>query len=164
MTLDEVKSVIYCTDCKQYIFEGLSCSEPIMTMDKGRLIDNYFIYSHDEYFKKISEPIIEFGIVTGDKKEAYGRQVVDELECRVMDETAFNIDRAMDAYEEYANIYPFVRQCVYSSKLTREQVEYLKKYLECLRIFSGDVLWKIYLERYPQFFDWVQSEIQNEEA
>ena len=160
MQLDNVKAVIYRTDCKKYILEGLSCSEPIMTKQEGKIVDNYFTYSQDENHQKISEPIIGFGIFTEDEKTVYIRKFSNEWDCKVLDEEFFDIDKAVKIYDEYVRIYPLVRSCVYSNKLSQEQMEYLSKYLSYLRIISGEIIWKTYKELYPEFFEWVQKIIR----
>lgn len=54
-SLREVKTQIYQTECGKYLKEGLCLSEPILTLGKEGLIDNFFQYAAEEkgmYFWK----------------------------------------------------------------------------------------------------------------
>lgn len=160
-SVSEVKSVIFKTECKKYIYEGLSCSEPIMSLHEGNIVDNYFIYSHNEDFTKISEPLISFGIFTDLERVAYIKQCNGELECRVIDEDLFDLERANDAYNEYVEVYPEIREIAFSKEVDCESVSNLERYLRSLFTFSGNALWQTYTELYPQFFMWAKELIKD---
>ena len=61
-SLREVKTQIYQTECGKYLKEGLCLSEPILTLGKEGLIDNFFQYAAEEKGMYFGRPNLLFGI------------------------------------------------------------------------------------------------------
>ena len=72
MNVFQVKNAIIKTECADYVYSGLFCSEPIMSKDvKGKIVDNYIVFSRSGDCKFISAPECVFGIYTVVEESAY---------------------------------------------------------------------------------------------
>ena len=69
--LGEIKQKIFRTECKEFLYEGMSRSEPVMTVDEHGIVDNYFIYAGNHEMTMVSPPMIAFGIYSDIGKTAY---------------------------------------------------------------------------------------------
>ena len=158
-SLREIESTIIKTDCKVYMVDGWSRSQPIQTKDEnGVLIDNFFMYGRDMRKNSFSTPFVVFGIYSEEERAAYITVTPDEeVKSISLDnpmEFGESIRQAKDRFEE---LFPEVRECAFSDNCTDEQKAMVKEYVSCLEKFSGPVVWKYYLELFPSFFDWADS-------
>ena len=156
--LDEIKSVIYETDCTDCVPEGWSRSQPILTKDEnGELIDNYFMYGSNFTRTVFSTPIVVFGIYSDAKKTAYKTWMPQSERKEIaLDGEQVSREEANKAYARYEEVYPMVRACAYS-ECNVEQKQAVKDYVASLKVFAGPVVWKFYQELFPSFFEWAQS-------
>lgn len=156
--LDDVKTIIYNTDCADCVKEGWSRSQPILTKDEnGALIDNYFMYANDFSLKNYASPIVVFGIYSDEEKTAYKKWIpVSERKEFTLEGEWVSREVANEAYDRYEALYPIVRECAYS-ECNDEQKKAVKEYVSCLEVFSGPVVWKFYQDLFPSFFDWAKS-------
>lgn len=157
-SLKEVKSIIFQTECKELIREGLNCSEPVMTQDETGLIDNYFIYACNEDETQFSKPITIFGVYSEQKKKAYS------IEKNDFEDKAYDVDEkpedsaVLSAYNIYSSEYLKVRDFAFCN-CTTEQKESLKRYIDAFRLVSGSVLWHFYQQLFPSFFTWANEQL-----
>ena len=155
--LAEIKHKIFKTECKELLYDGLSRSEPIMTMGDKGIIDNYFIYAGNNGLTKVSSPMAAFGIYSDIEETAY-------INLEIYDEKSPSkenrIDRKIvnDQYiREYEELYRGLRGFVFK-KCNGLQKDILSKYMEHLYCLSGTGLWQNYLEIAPVFFEWANGE------
>ena len=151
--LKVIKSVIYNTSFKDYMYDGMSFSEPIMTIIDGNIIDNYFIYSFNgnEYYK----PIIIFGINSTTGEEVYSRKA-DELKNEKY-VSEFDPSLNMADYRKYEKLFSEVRKMIYKN-LNNEERNLVKEYLISLKKVSGSALWMFYKVLFVDFFEWIKNE------
>ena len=156
-TLKEIKLKIFKTECKNLLYEGLSMSEPILTMGEKGLIDNYFIYASDKKQTVVSKPMIAFGIYSDLEITAYINSDIYNENADPL-ENIMESDRIDNHYvEEYENLYVEVREFVYQN-CSESRKDILRDYIEHLYYLSGSGLWQNYLEIAPDFFDWIKKE------
>ena len=155
--LGEIKQKIFRTECKEFLYEGMSRSEPVMTVDEHGIIDNYFIYAGNHEMTMVSPPMIAFGIYSDIGKTAY-------INTGIYDEGAplkkNQIDRGIideEYIREYERLYRDLRKFVFQN-CDDAQKDVLGKYVEHLYRLSGNGLWEDYLEAVPGFFEWAAGE------
>ena len=114
-TLSQTKFAIQMTDCKQFLVDGLSLSEPIITQGEDGLIDNFFMFSTNEEMTELSKPLVIFGIYTDAKTTAYVQEV-NPFEDKIYTSPIIPDPSKVDeAYEAYEALYPEVKRIAYSS-------------------------------------------------
>lgn len=157
MNIRAVKSIINKTECKEFVYSGGYCSEPIMTKDqKGRIIDNYFIFSRSEDFSTIETPDVGFGIYTDNNEVAYiNKEISQEFECSSYPETFDDINLMRNASKVYEELYEQIRD-MFSLEKSRDD-SIINMFIENLRILSGHGLFEFYKKLYPSFFSWVNN-------
>lgn len=158
-TLTEIKSKIFLTDAKEYIYDGMCISEPIMTMQNNRIIDNYFIYACDETQVNFSRPLLCFGIISEKNKLDYVTRETNITEETATLKTKKDTEIVNKSYELYSKIYPKVREFAFED-CNEEQKQLLKDYLDNLFIISGEILWDYYKKLFPSFFEWANNAIE----
>lgn len=156
-SLREIKAVIFKSDCKDFICEGLCCSEPIITKDENGLIDNYFIYACDNKGTKYSKPLAAFGIYSEDGKTAYKNVSLDFADIEYCDNNPADEKEVLKAYDSYVDLYPQIRNIAYT-ECDDTQKKLLAEYVTALKTFSGPVLWEFYRKLSPMFFEWAQQQ------
>ncbi len=162
MTIKEVKAKIFETECGERIKEGMFCSEPIQTIGKKGLIDNYFIYGRDSKRQHFTKPKICFGIYTDLNEVAYLDKNSELEDKNYSSSEEVNIEKCFEAYDRYAELFPQIRMMAYKD-CDNENIILLSEYIKCFRKFSGDVLFMFYNTLYPTFFEWVNKQIGNME-
>ena len=155
--LKEIKAVIFKTDCKDLICDGLCCSEPIITKDENGLIDNYFVYACDSKGTKYSKPLVSFGIYSDAEKTAYRNTSLDFVDKKYCVINPVNDEKVLNAYDSYIRLYPQIRDFVYTD-CDERQKKLLAEYVTALKTFSGSVLWEFYMKLSPMFFEWVPQQ------
>ena len=158
MTIKEVKSRIFETECGEKIREGLFCSEPILTIGKKGLIDNYFIYGRDAKRKHYTRPKSFFGIYTETSEVAYLDKDIEFEEKDYSLSEEVNIEECYEAYDKYVEVYPRIREIAYHD-CDDDSKRLLFEYIRSLRQFSGEILFAFYNELYPTFFEWIKEQI-----
>ena len=157
MNVYQVKNVISKTNCADYIFSGLYCSEPIMSKDThGNLIDNYAIYSRSDEGLLIGAPICIFGIYSEKEKTAYINDKISErFQKHLYPEKFENEELIRKARILYMDLFPEVRDMYQLEKNVDAQV--VQNYLETLRVISGNMLFNFYKQLFPSFFEWAKT-------
>ena len=146
--LGEIKQKIFRTECKEFLYEGMSRSEPVMTVDEHGIIDNYFIYAGNHEMPMGSPPMIAFGIYSDIGKTAY-------INTGIYDEGAplkkNQIDRGIideEYIREYERLYRELRKFVFQNcddaqkDVLGKYVEHLYRYLET---GCGKIIWRLFL-------------------
>lgn len=159
VSLKQARAIIFKTECRKHIREGLECSEPILTKGEYGLIDNYFIYGCDGESKHFTKPLAGFGVYTEIEKTAYFDKSFDLEDKDYVSLCEIDINQSFEAFDKYSETYPKIREFAYK-KCNKDEIEILKIYIENLRIFSGDALYSFYEKLYPEFFEWVYKEIE----
>ena len=109
-SLRAVKTQIYQTECGKYLKEGLCLSEPILTLGKEGLIDNFFQYAAEEKGMYFGRPNLLFGIYSDQSRMAYLTEET-RLEDKVYSSQSEPEGKRIAAvYERYEKAYPVVRE------------------------------------------------------
>lgn len=162
MTIHQVKEAIFRTECENIILDGLCCSEPIMEKKGDTIIDNYFVYAMDREKKSYSGPITSFGICSEQCRVEYVNKNLTGMTGHREEETyrAKNWQEYdVDAYNEYVTLFSVVREFLLKKGCTIEEKNTLGKYVASMKKIVDDALWPIYIELFPSFFDWCNSEL-----
>jgi len=157
MNIYQVKNAIAGTECIDYVYDGLYCSEPVMSKDKdGTIIDNYIVFARDDGCESISSPQCIFGIYSERGKTAY---IDDAISSRYKEhlyqEHFENGEMMREARTEYMNLYPKVRDMYKTG--ADVSVEVVSGYVDALRVISGSTLFEFYKQLFPDFFEWTVS-------
>lgn len=157
MNVMQVKNVIGRTDCADYVYSGLFCSEPIMSKDDhGNMIDNYIIFSRSEDNLQISAPQCVFGIYTDKEKTAYINDVIsDDFKDHLYSEKLESDDVIRSSHDLYMELFPMVRDMYQLNDNIDSSL--VIKYVDALRNISGDTLFDFYNKLFPSFFNWAKS-------
>lgn len=157
MNVMQVKNVIGRTDCVDYVYSGLFCSEPIMSKDdQGNMIDNYIIFSRSEDNSLISAPQCAFGIYTDKEQTAYINDAISEdFENHLYSEKFESDDAMRESRDLYMELFPTIRDMYQLNDNIDSRL--IIKYVDTLRIVSGDTLFDFYNKLFPSFFNWAKS-------
>lgn len=155
MTLNEVKRTIMKTECKMFLCDGLTCSEPMLTRDEKGLIDNFFIYSSNREKTEFSKPIIIFGIYAELCEIAYIKECPENRNMIKGIKLVEN-DSLFDSFRRYSEIYPYVREVAFTDCNENDKKKVLE-YYDCFKSITNNVVWNYYKEVAPQFIEWVES-------
>lgn len=157
MNVFQVKNVIMKTECADYVYSGLFCSEPIMSKDiNGKIVDNYIVFSRSDDCKFICPPECIFGIYTDIEKSAYINDAIPKDFSEHIYEEVFADDESMrQARERYLEVFPEVRDMYQQGK--ELDTSFIVEYVESLRILSGDTLFSFYKKLFPSFFEWAKT-------
>lgn len=156
-SLKEIKSAIFQTEYQELICDGLCCSEPILTIENGRLIDNYFIYACNKTGTTFSKPMFIFGIDSENKTGVYVNTDIPIEDKEYALQSDMNKDDMLAAYDKYVELYPKVREFAFK-ECSPEQKQWLYTYLKCLKVISGEILWIFYKYMAPSFFEWAETQ------
>ena len=159
MTVKEVKAKIFETACGERIREGMFCSEPILTIGEKGLVDNYFIYGRDAKRQHFTKPKNCFGIYTDLTEVAYLDRDNDLEDKDYSSFEEIDMEKSFYAYDRYAELYPRIREMSYQ-ECDKDMKVLLSEYIECFETFSGNILFEFYKKLYPEFFDWVNNQIE----
>lgn len=159
MSIKKLKAIINQTECKDFLYSGFFCSEPIMTKDeKGEIIDNYFIYTRSDDLLITERPEICFGIYSEKAKVAYiDKEISSKFEKKEYEENYESIESMKASMSIYTTIFPNIRE-MYEGKC-RKDIEVIAQYIESLRTISGKALFNFYLILFPSFFGWAECEV-----
>lgn len=156
MTLREVNSKIFDTECGSLLIDGLSYSQPILSIGSKGLIDNFFIYSQNRVSGSISAPKIAFGIYSDLSEVAY-INYAPGYDIKEYENTLAGCGSTLFAlYEKYERLYSLVRTFVFKP-CNPEQSKIVMEYCEILKKISGADVWLFYNELFPDFFDWAEK-------
>lgn len=157
MNVFQVKNAIIKTECAEYVYSGLFCSEPIMSKDaKGKTVDNYIVYSRSDDCKLISAPECIFGIYTDMGKTAYVNDSISKDFSEHEYVEIFADDECMrQARKCYLSVFPKVRDMYQQEEEADAGI--IVEYVESLKTLSGDTLFSFYKKLFPSFFDWTKT-------
>lgn len=158
MNLFQVKNIIFRTECENLILDGLCCSEPIMTMRDGKIIDNYFVYGLDREKQEYTGPIVSFGILSESGEVAYVNKSINacygENDC--ISAKNWN-EYDTGSYDEYVSAYEKVRNFLFNQNCIETEKMELKRYIISMEKIIDDALLPIYRDLFPDFFNWAFS-------
>lgn len=161
MNLFQVKNIIFKTECENLILDGLCCSEPIMTMLDGKIVDNYFVYGLDREKQEYTGPIVSFGILSDTCEVAYVNKSLNSCYGENDSISAQNWNEYDKmAYDEYVSAYEKVRNFLFTPSCTEIQKIELKKYITAMEKIIDDALLPVYKELFSDFFEWSFSVLE----
>lgn len=157
MNVNQVKNVIKKTECADYVFSGLFCSEPIMSKDEsGQMVDNYMIFSRTDDGAQISPPQCIFGIYTEKEKTAYIKDSIPSIYKESLYPEQFVDEELMkEARRIYIELFPIVRDMYQCSQDVDSSI--VHQYVDALKKMSGNTLFGFYEELFPKFFNWADK-------
>ncbi len=156
MTLREVNSVIFDTECGTLLLDGHSCSQPILSMGAKGLIDNFFIYSFNEQTSIVSPPKCVFGIYADMGEVAYidrspKTEAGAQRNCLEGDDSSL-----YGLFERYEELYSALRKIAFRDR-DAQWSPLVQEYCELLQKISGPVIWSFYNQLFPAFFQWAEE-------
>lgn len=159
MTIREVNAGIFRTECGALLLDGLSCSQPVLSVGEYGLIDNFFVYSQNHNTETVSAPKIVFGIYSDTGAVAYINHS-PKIEAQNYPNTYnYGKEELYSFIEKYEDLYSFVRTIAFK-QCDAEQAKKLREYCELLSAISGSAIWGFYQKLIPSFFAWAKAQIQ----
>lgn len=156
MELNQIKDILFQTECGSFLCDGMGCSEPLPVPTKDGVLDNFFLYMYNSDTNSFSAPVARIGMLTERKQIVYFYSCYDEpfsvKPQEVMSGQSTKAERA-DHYAEFKKLYNQVRPLFYSD--CSECKELLVDFLNAFKEYVDLVLWKFYIEMLPPFFEWL---------
>lgn len=160
MELTQVKSILHQTEVGELLMDGMGCSEPILSLKDGMLIDNFFVYFANKKACVVSGPIARIGIHAGDATVSYLISC-DEAPFSVGPKDTITIAYPVlltEDYERYGCLYAKMRAIAYKRDCSEEEKRVIADYTEALKNVVAPAMMKLYEEMTPSFFEWVRSQ------
>ncbi len=161
MELAQVKSILHQTEIGELLMDGMGCSEPILSMKAGRLIDNFFVYFANKQKCTVSGPVAKIGI-QADAAEIDYLISCEEHTFSLAPNATMIIDYpsiCAEDYTHYGYLYTKVRDIAYKSVCTESEKQTIEEYMVVLKKIIAPAMMKFYQEMVPSFFMWVHSQI-----
>lgn len=158
MNLFQVKNMVFKTECENLILDGLCCSEPIMTMQDEKIVDNYFVYGLDRDKQEYTGPIVSFGILSERCEVAYVNKSLTSCYGEndyIRAENWNEYDKK--SYSEYVSSYEKVRAFLFNKNCSGTEKLELEKYITSMEKIIDDALLPIYKDLFSDFFKWAFS-------
>lgn len=162
MELAQVKSILHETECGKLFFDGMGCSEPILTADKNGLVDNFFVYIVNRDAGTYSGPLARIGLYAEEKTVAYIENSEEEPFSIAPSAVLAVGNRSVlpEEYERYASLYARIREFAFNEQCSDEQKMLLSAYLDALFSVTKEVVFPLYKELAPSFFIWADTVLQ----
>lgn len=160
MELKKVKSLLLQTECGALLLDGMGCSEPVLTREDGRLIDNFFVYLTDRNSNTASGPLARIGLNADSGTLAYLVHATQKP-FSLPPDRCIRVERptySVEEFEEYSKLYAQLREFAFKDRCTVDERGSLRKYLSALRHIVGPSMFGFYEELAPSFFQWVRQE------
>ena len=159
MNLLQVRRALFQSECRKYIKEGMSLSEPIPSKCDDGIIDNYFLYYEDLEEHIISGPTSAFGINSETRTMVY---VKTASECQfpigidqeiVVEKNLLDIQKF---YEKYYAMYETTREIVFCEDCTKDQKDMLADYYMNFSMMFDKRVLALYKALSPEYFQWLE--------
>lgn len=160
MTLKEIKSSFFQSECGKYIREGVEVSEPIPTLDKGKLIDVFFIYKTNREKDLYTMPLVKFGIISEEKKMVFSESLYDGSGVKAHNDIisgSGNRKERIQHYPDYEATYNKARALFYC-ECTGDEKILIQDYWRAFQKYVEPHIVAYYIETVPEFFSWLQKQ------
>jgi len=159
MELDQVKGILHETECGKLFFDGMGCSEPILTADQNGLIDNFFVYFVNRDAGTYSGPVARIGLYAERKTIAYIENSEDMPFSIAPSATIVVGNRSVlpEEYKRYVSLYARIREFAFNEQCSDEQRTLLSEYLDALLSVTKEAVFPLYKELAPSFFTWADT-------
>ena len=161
MQLHQVKSALFQTEAGAVLPDNSACSEPILSLKDGLLIDNFFVYLVSMGSDTITGPIARLGLQADSCTLDYltsCTQAPFSLGPRQTLSAPFPTVSRQD-YDHYAQLYTRLRSFAYKEHCAPEEKQTLAAYLAALEQVVPSSLMPLYREMSPAFFAWANSQM-----
>ena len=152
-SIREIKNVIGMTDCKNRIREGMWVSDPIITVEGGKIVDNYFVYSRNADGSMVAGQYLTFGIYTAEKKSAYIKNNENASGIKPLNNS---IPGSAEIYKQYEKDFFEVRKWV-MTEIDAEKKAILNRYIAGIEKLGGTGILEISRKAFPSFFEWADK-------
>ena len=157
LTIQAVKNVIWRTDCKELVLDGLTCSLPVMSREQNKIVDNFIVMSKEQLSDEIYVYAV-FGIYSENAETAYKKLVQKNMP--VQRTYLANTDETrMIGYNGYADSYVKVRELMRKTKgsYTHDECAFIQSFVDNFRIAIGESAWQLYQILVKDFFVWLDN-------
>lgn len=160
MELSQVKSILHQTEVGEMLMDGMGCSEPILSLKDGKLIDNFFVYFANKKNCTVSGPIAKFGLLADTSEIAYLISCEDQpFSLLPQDTMAISYPSLLaEDYAHYGCLYAKVRKIAYKSNCIESEKQVITEYIATFEKIISPAMMKLYEEMTPSFFAWVRSQ------
>lgn len=160
MNLFQVRSALFQSECRKYIKEGMSLSEPVPSKSDDGIIDHYFLYCEDLEEHIISGPEIVLGINAETKTMKYVKKA-SECKFPIGSEQEIAVEKNLldtqALYEKYYAMYKTMREIVFCEDCTKEQKAMLADYYMNFRMMLDKRVFELYKVLSPEYFRWLEQ-------
>lgn len=141
--------------------DGMGFSEPIVSMENGNLVDNFFVYYVNIEGNLVSGPVARIGI-RADSAEIEYLVFCDDQPFSLGPYETMTISKhniTEQDFKVYEKCYKNVRKIAYKANCTVSEKKDIIDYLQVLKKNIVPEMLKLYEEMVPSFFVWVRKEI-----
>ena len=163
MELIQVKNILHQTVGGDLFMDGMGCSEPILSINKNKIIDNFMAYFVNFQESITSGPVVLIGVQADNRTVEYINHCDDKmfsLAPRAMMKINFPSFTEHD-YEEYRNCYKSIREIAYKRDCCSNEKKVIRNYFLALKKVVAPEMLKLYEEFVPEFFEWIRKEIRD---
>lgn len=160
MELKKVKSILQQTTVGELLTDGMSCSEPLLSIKDGALIDNFFVFMEDWENSTVSGPVARVGLRAEDGVPVYLLSCEEQtFSCGSRDTLAVTYgDISPEEYAQYERLYAKLRCIAYKRGCTEEEIRVVTDYMDIFGKIVPPEMMIFYKEMTPAFFEWAQSQ------
>ena len=161
MELKQVKSRLQQSPFGELLTDGMSCSEPILTLGETGLIDNFFAYLVSRHTRAASGPLARMAL-DAEHGNLLSLVSAEEQPFSVSPTSTITLvspSYTTEDYAAYALRYAKVRDFAFKQDCSAEEKETLSVYLSSLKVVTSSTLFPFYEEMAPSFFAWAAHEL-----
>jgi len=161
MELTHVKNILHQTEIGELMTDGMGCSEPILSLISGKLVDNFFVYLADQKTCTVSGPIARIGLHADTATIVYLTSCEEKPFSLGPKDTMTVSYPALLAedYAQYRSLYAKIRAIAFKRNCTEDEKQSIADYITALRRISAPEMMLLYEEMTPSFFEWVRSQL-----
>lgn len=161
MELTQVKSILHQTEVGEMLMDGMGCSEPILSLKDGKLIDNFFVYFSNKKNCTVSGPIAKIGLLADTSEIAYLISCEDQpFSLSPQDTMTITYPNlCAEDYVHYGHLYARIREIAYKSTCIESEKRTITEYMAAFEKIIVPAMMRFYEEMTPSFFAWVRSQL-----
>ena len=159
MELMQVKNTLHGTVVGALLSDGMGCSEPVLLLKDGKLIDNFFVYMANRKACLVSGPVGIIGLQAETENVEYLRNC-EKIPFSLGPKETMRVtypDFQPEDYRRYCTLYGQMRNIAYKSNCTESEKQIIADYVAAFKKIVAPEMIRIYEEVTPSFFVWVRN-------
>ena len=160
MDYEEILSALAVPEINHYVRDEVASSYPVVGLYDGKIVDCYFIYCVPLTEEDNAEGPLAVLIVDSENQKLNEYSEKESTKIDVI--SSCDDENFWKADERFEELYPMVRSFAFSKSISQSQKESLKLFLDTFDMLVSCSLRKIYVELFPDFFEWANEICRDE--